>query len=363
MCAVALAAVGVGWQPAGHRGQPRAEDRAYCDVDALARYHPAWGQLVQVRNLLARSERVRESKVSEAPDGGRVSLRPTDASLLVDRGALQARLERRADAEIAKMCNENAMSLESRLKEKRQELEARAQAIEAESARQSEQGIAAGLRTLDEEHQSERVDAAIKLAALKAQLSSQAMNSGEVKSAILARQKELDGIRAKLLIDQEDLTRLASFSLSEEQSRHRSEIERELVRDRTRETARIENQCRTDRDRLHRELSADTLGVLGARQGSAQAAGYGGASAGRRGEDIRSAAGSEFVSAAAKSRGDLVGLRSALQARIRAETAVVVRRIARENGLKVTFSPEGGARDKTNWFRERLPYVGAGAAG
>lgn len=364
VCALGLAIVGVGWH-AEERPKPPAPAQVYCDIDELMRYHPAWDQLVQVRGMLSYRDSGREERSGTAEVAPVEIPVPTASSAggSVTRAALQLRLEQRAQAELAKLGEQLDASLARQLNEKRRELEAGAQAREAEIGRESEFDFAKELRQTGEQREFERVDAAIKLAALKAQFSSPGVDTTRVKSAIDTKEKELSTVRDELAQREDDLRKKVSSRFASVAEENRRAIEQELAELQRRESVRIKSVVRGQRERLHNDLAgvgAFTVDMDQAFSNETAQVGYGAA---RKAKMMRSEGVSKFGSAEVSSSESLNGFAKRLRERTRTELESVVKRIARENGLSVTFHPTSGAMNKTQWFRERLPYISESGAG
>jgi len=363
-CVIAVAIAGIGWHREGRPGRrPPARERVFADVEALVREHPAWEQVAGIGALKsswrsAGAPGVGAGPAAAALPGVRDPQVKTEA-----RSALESRLERKAQDELSNLMPELLTSLDRRLAERRRELEAQALAVGADAARRSEQELSRSLRALDEQHQSERVDCAVKLAALRAQLSSPAGDVEAVKAAIAAREKELGGLDAKLGRDKQELGERAEASLLQEKDRRLKAIEDELGAMREQESRRIEAAIQARKTRLERDLDGrGTGGLQTDRVEPFELSGIG-AGAGSRAAKVRSLARSRFTGGADGSARDLAELAQALRKRIRAELRAVVTRIAADNGLAVAFEPERGVPDRTEWFRQRLPYRAGREAG
>jgi hypothetical protein len=251
-------------------------------------------------------------------------------------------------------------SLESRVTDRRRELVARAEAEQADQQRIAEQALAANLRALDESRQYERVDAAIKLSALKAQIGIPEAGSERVKTAIKAREKALADVRAKLAQDEEALRRKSAGDLEAAHGERLAQIREDLDLLRTQESKRIGDRLNEAGSKIRRDLEGDT--VRGLDVGSRPRAWAVRVSVGSGpAEKLAAGAESDYTSAvrSTKVSGAASGLRDRMATEIRAE----VKRIAREYGVEVTFGPAAGVKDSTKWFKERLPYVRAGKAG
>ncbi|MBI2844121.1 MAG: hypothetical protein HYX78_12035 [Armatimonadetes bacterium] len=353
VCAAALAITGIGWHVEQRSVEP-APETVFCDINALTQYHPASRQLRQAAKL-QEVLRTSDAPVMSAVEVEPVALTEVPSFTLPDGQAeMRARLEEKAEEQLAKVRKHSVALLRAGLGEKRKELEARVQVNEVEIGRRVERDVTVGLRSLDEEHQFERVDAGIKLAALKAQLASSAADADRVKAAIESKEKELADVRDKLSRDQEDLKAKAALVVAQARKQNKAEIEYELSQIEERESQRIDRSIRDQQERLHRDLrngghawqDGERAGVrsLNADIGLQRAA------------EAGSKARSGFKSSAARPAGELIAMEASLRKRIKVEIEAVVRRIARDNGLRVTFVSSGGARDGTEWFRERLPY-------
>ena len=362
VCVIGLAMAGVGWH-SERRAAPQVPERVFVDIDALMADHPAWDQLVQLRALRSSRRLDDQSGPAEASAVPALPMDPRPAVSSEPRSVLRKRLEQRAEQELSKIRQELYTSLDRRLDERQRELEAQAQAAEAEDAKRLEQKVAEDLHALNEGRQLERVDAAIKLLALKAQLSVAGVDAERVNAAVAAREGFLSDLQARLARDEDDLRRNAALHLERVRDEHRRAIREEIDAVRLRESQRIEASILSRRRRLGRDLDGSGLAALGSGPAAASMMAVVGAGAGGRAANIRSAANSKFASAAAAPTDSLAGFEQALRDRMRSELGAVVRRIGRDNGLQVAFERSKGVRDRTNWFRKHLPYVaGRGAS-
>ncbi len=356
LCGIGLAIAGVGWR-SEERPLPRPATRVFCNVDALVKLHPAWGQYGQLNGLPSQglppgdSVRTGDRASSFAP----ASTKNECAGFY--RSRLQSKLESRAGEELSRIRDGLNEALDLRVRERRRELVARAEAEQADARRGAEQSLAEDLRALDESRQCERVDAAIKLSALKAQLGAPGALGDNVKACIVTHEKSLAGVRAKLAQDEDALRRKTALGLQATHEARLAEINIELEQIRSQESKRIDERMREADAKLRGDIEADMLRGLEKRPAvKAAAVGSGVGAGGRR--DIVSQAKLGYVSVAGSVKGSSGGTRARMIAEIKAE----VKRIARENGLEVTFSPARGAKDSTRWFGERLPYA-VGKAG
>jgi hypothetical protein len=261
-----------------------------------------------------------------------------------------------ADQEMAIAGRQLHNSLEGRLSERRLELEAQARAEEAEERRQSEQRLAEELRAVAEESRHERVSAAIKLAAARAQLSSKGVDRDWVEEVVRARQADLDSLRYTLDRDEQALRVKIASVLAEAREERERAAEQELSALRDEESQRIEELLSVNRRRLEREMDGNGLAGLANEQQSPSWEPLPVVEPDTAGRRAAAVAAGKFKAAAEESADDLASYRRSLQERIRAELRAVVRRIARENGLQVTFEPNGTVSDRTEWFRRNLPY-------
>lgn len=360
VCVIILGIGGMGWkfEEEGRR-HPPAPKQVFCDVEKLAPYHPAWGQLVQVRAMLSRSNqpgRLDDEAGTTVSRGLSGDWREPE-SVSESRAALQSKLEEKAREELSKIGSQLNQALDRRLVEKQQELDAEAKAAEAEARRSSEQQLATDLRALNEDQKFDQVDAAIKLSALKSQLGVDGLVSDKVKQAISERESELNGIKSKLA-EREDELRLKIASQAAEAGEDlRRSAEKELAAIRDEESGRINGLLRSKNDRLRDDLEKN--GFRAAQEalsnnGSA-AAFYAGLE--KKAAQARAAAASDFSNAAINGVDDLVALERSLRVRIRTELEAVVKRTARQSNLQVVFENNRKAENRTDWFRERLPYL------
>ncbi|MEN6521680.1 MAG: hypothetical protein ABFD46_11100 [Armatimonadota bacterium] len=353
ICIIALAIVGSGVYFESQRAPEAAKKQVFCNMDELEPCHPAWNQLVQVREMMSLTQRnVRFQKNSSVSRSIDSELRDP-AVVSESRTSLQTKIEKKAQQEMKQISSHLEDALEKRLNERRQDLEAQAGAAEAEARRESEKELAVDLRALNEERQYERVDAAIKLYALKAQLVVDGLSLDEVKQAIASRENELNDIKSKLTQSEKDLvTKMAEKSLQAGEKRRKS-IERELASIRNEETRRINDLIRKKSERLRYDLVNNSFGESGKHLASSRTTAFDSDNTGWR----YVSSGIVLKSSVNAGCNDSLDLEKSLHIRIRSELEAAVRRIARQNGLNVVFKNTGEVEDRTDWFRERLPYL------
>lgn len=363
ICALGLAVVGVGWH-AEERPQPLAQDEVYCDLDKLAHYHPAWEQFIQVSDPRA-LPRVGQTSGSDSTgiDAVNLSLPNVRTHIEEKRAGLKSRLEERATEELGKVSDQLNASLQRQLTERRRDLESQANATDAEARRRSDQEFTQALRAIDEERRFERVDIAIKLAALKSQLAVQACATDRVKAAIQAKESDLDRVRAELAQEEENLRDDVARRLAGVRADQRNLIKERLAELERQELERMGDLLREQRERLHRDIRGD--GAFEARnlRPLVKNLTYVGNGAAKRAIVARTAGEAGFSISAARSKTGVSEFADGLRDRARSEVEAIVKRIARENGLKITFQPGSGTEDRTQWFRERLPYLTARKSG
>ncbi|MEN6372787.1 MAG: hypothetical protein ABFD64_12340 [Armatimonadota bacterium] len=354
VCIIALTIAGFGWYIESQRAPEVAKKQVYCNLDELVSSHPAWKQLVLVREMMLRNERSVRFKNGNASLSRGMDFEFREPAVLSEsRASLQSRLEKRSQQEMQLIRLQLENALEKRLNERRQDLEAQASAAEAEERRKSEQKLAVDLRALNEEQQYERVDTAIKLYALKAQLSVEGLSSDAVKQSIASRESEFDSIKAKLTQNENDLvSRMAAKSLKVGEERRKS-AENELESIRDDETRRINDLIRKKRERFRYELVKNNFNDARMQLIGSCSTEYG------RENAVVSCAPAELVLkySAIKGGDEASALEKSLRCRIHSELETVVRRIARQNGMNVVFKNTGEVEDRTDWFRERLPYL------
>ena len=361
VCAAGLSVVGIGWH-AEHRAQRTVPERVFVDIEALGRSHPAWNQVVETRRLISGRRQVSDSEsggaaVESVPLPDRAPVAGSDS-----RAVLEARLEQRAQDELTTIGEQLNTSLAGRLREKRRELDAQAEAGEADARRRSEQELARNLRALDEERRFEQVSAGIKLVALEAQVSAPGVNADRVKAAIEANRTQIANAASRLASDEDDLSKKIEAELTSAREQRRNATEQELAGLQDQASRRIADLIQRRRERLRQELDGNGLAAAGGVSAPRSEAVAAGSRSSNRTAKIRSAARLAFARPAAASGGSLAAFEQTLRARVKAELEAETRRIARYHGFSVTFQPEEGARNRTEWFRERLPYVTVGKA-
>jgi hypothetical protein len=273
------------------------------------------------------------------------------------RANLQARLENRTQQELSKISDQLCMALETQLSERRQELCEQLQSLDAEVRRQSEHDLAQKLRDLNEDEQLSRLNAAIKLNAMRSRLALEGGTADRLKSEIAAKEKELGEARSRLAKDAKDLSTKITSSVDGVCGTRRCEIDKELADTQAKERRRIEELVRSKSEQLRFEFKTDGL-IRPVTYGSGpMEVASAGTEARTRAARERLVASRAFVNGADRSSKDLKLFRLRLKNRISIELESTVRRIARENGLQVTFAGAKNAENKTGWFRSRLPYV------
>ena len=358
VCIITLIIGGVGWhfEREGRRQSPELK-QVFCDVEKLAPYHPAWKQLVQVRAMLSRSNqpgRFDETGITVSSGFNSVWREPESVS--ESRAELQSKLEEKAREELAKIGSQLNQALDRRLFERRQELDAEAKAAEAEARRSSERELAIDLRSLNEEHKFDWVDASIKLSALKSQLGTDGLASDRVKQAISEKEGELNGIISKLAEKEDELKLKIASRAAEAGEERRRAAEKELAAIRDEESGRISNLLKSKKERLRNDLEKSGFGAVceGLTDFGSTAVFIPGSE--KKTARAKVAAVSDFSNAAVNCVDGMVTLEKSLRARIRTELEAVVKRIARQNNLQVVFENNGKIEDKTDWFLGRLPY-------
>jgi len=353
---VGLALSGLGWY-FEDRPKPPPVKKVFCDIQSLEHLHPAWSQVKQVDALTRESTPDRGLEAIDFPRTASIAPLPEPVTSTESREALKVRLEEKAQWEFDRINAQLSEALDRRLKERRQELEAEAAASEAEARRSSEQELAQSLRALSEEHKYDRVDAAIKLAALKAQLTATGIEPEKVQSAIKARELALEAVRSKLAQDENELRMNLDSSLAEAKQRHTEAIQEELDSIKSQEENRIASIISGRCDRFNEELSDYCVPYAAITPKEAIRSFTDDAGAKHRVVKTPSTAAFGLTVVAADEKGEQKAFSKALRDRIRAELRSVVNRIAREHGMEVTFQPSPDADDKTDWFRSRLPYI------
>lgn len=357
ICALGVAVVGIGWR---HEAPPRhaTPQHVFCSIAELEKCHPAWTQYVQIGGLVSPASDVSQDsgQGSIAANGIYTSVHDQAPSVQsVTRAELQARLEQRAEKELADINDQLNASVQRQVSEKRQELEAQMSAKDAEERRNAEQALAETLRQLDELHRYERVDSAIKLAALKAQLSVRGIAQDSVRSAIAAKETELSALSH----DEDALRRQASAQRDSSRVDRMKSTQQFLASLESRESKRVKNLILSRRETLHKELNGNGLGTAAISSSVApDIVSYSG-DAGSVAERMRVSGKADYASAASASKSDLVRQRQELRKRMDAELEAVVTRIARDNNLEVTFESNSKSKDMTAWFRHHLPYATA----
>lgn len=356
VCISALTIAGLGWYADVSRSPEPAQRQVFCNLDELASQHPAWDQLLQVREMLPETThrftllKGRGVQVSRGLDEDWREPTPISES----RSSLQSKLEQKSQEEMSQIRSHLDEALERRLSERRQDLEARANAAEAEARRNSEQELAIDLRSLNEERQYERVDAAVKLSALKAQLGIDALARDEVEYSIASKESELNEIRSKLSKGEDDLRLMIESRAAQIGEDWRRSAEQELASIRDDETRRINDLLRNKCERLRYDLEGNGFGSIARNSNVGRTIASGGESAAKKAASAKIVTG---ISVKADGGDDRAALEKSLSRRIHTELEAIVRRIARQSDFKVIFENTGEVEDRTDWFRERLPYL------
>lgn len=355
-CAVGLAAAGIGW-----RGQeasvPPAHKVVYCNVQAMMKYHPAWEQYTQL--LRSRPSAVSAGDAVAVESGAAVSDLSRSVSLPHPglRSELRKQVEARGTEELAKYKGRMLEALDARLVTLKQDLVAAADAQDAVLVRDSEDRLAANIRRVAESQEYESVDSAVKLAALKAQLSAPGV-SPTVKSAIEVQEGRVKGLQVQLLRAEEGLRSKSESGLSAAKVARQAQIDAAVARVRDAELPVIEARVAGVESRLRRDMDSSVMSSVESRVFSRSSARLVRAGAGATEGPVVSRARMQY-SSAAKSAQSIPGEAEELRSRMQAELVATVKRIARENGVEVTFFVQSGVKDSTDWFRSRLPYATA----
>jgi hypothetical protein len=350
-----LAVAGFGWR-SGEHCKPSDPELVFCNIDELTESHPAWNQLAEIKMLLAQPRQIDNVRPA-APPSVDVSLSASEPTVLSEpRSALQARLVIRAQEETDRFGAQLNSAIDQQLSEKRQELESQVQASEAEERRHYEEDYAKTLRLLSEKQHFDRVDAAIKLAAIKSQLSSGITPTERMKKIVDGCESTLCELQTNLAREQEALKQRTDSDLSQSIAEDRLAIERELTKLRNQEFSRVNGLIRSKNERLLSELHSDSgikanLSPSGRRNLPVEGIGTTKIASKRLFK-----ANSSFMRTADSSVAELKRFEQDLEVRIRTELEVNIRRIAVENGFKVTFTPDRKLNNKTDWFRSRLPF-------
>jgi hypothetical protein len=362
ICAVGLAIAGIGWHS---EDKPRvaAPKTVYCNVDRLLRYHPAWNQYVQLRGLPPRESSVGDSVSIDTPVDNAVSTRTESAQVVArDQSGLRAELEAKSQKELSQIGGKLRSALQARCDERRNELCADAK-VKAENAkRQSDAAVAGALRAYDEQHQYDRLAAEMKLSALKAQASGFATSSARTKTALASAQAALDALRADRDRTEAQLRAQARESDLNVKAACQVEIDCQVAAVKNAELQRIDARIATAKSRVQQDLDGDMMSGEESRLASRPQTIGAGFGAGAKAGKVVAQAKSQYVTAVKCIAGSQ-DIQSGLRQRMRAEIAAAVNRIARENGLRVTFVPENGAKDSTYWFKQRLPFASAPGLG
>jgi hypothetical protein len=351
--AIGLAVAGVGWhtelQP-----RPLEPKLVYVNIAELEQYHPAWGRITEIRELTSGMRRVQDAKLPDVGIKGEAVSSVNPEIGPITRSRLEHSLDSRTEEELSKLSDQLSASMNRQLAEKRQELEVQADAANADEARRSEQTVAKELRTLNESSRDERVAAAVKLAALRSQMSVLVVNHDQLGADIANREKELTS-----LSNEEDLIRQkAASELADSRLRHAEAITKELSDLKVEESARVESIIRLRRERLLKDISGKDMSPV-----QADAVLPSPQTAVAQKASISARPINPMVSLGQMPRKDVLAEQMSLRGRIDAELRAVVSRIAHENGYMVTFTPDAKVMDKTSWFRVRLPYPSAARSG
>lgn len=352
-----MAAAGVGWRTIERPSTQPANELVYCNIDQLKPSHPAWSQLARAGKLVLNTKVPDRVGLSETTDLSlyQVSIQPCEATNW--RTSLQVRLQKKTQQELSKIRLQLCRSLEAELNEKRRELYEQSQLLDNEARKKTEKELAEQLRVLNEQDQFSSTNVAIKLQALKSRLTYGDSLEEELIPEIKAREDQLTQVRAKIETDEKNLKVKAITQLIEASSERRKSIDEALGETESQQTLRIEDLIKSKNDRLKSAFD-EAHPIQPADYGSGPAGRESmGTSAASRAYAEREMACRAFSMGAGRSAEDLTRFRCMLDNRIKDELQSVVRRLARESGLKVTFTPEKKAEDRTDWFRSRLPYT------
>lgn len=354
ICVVGLAVASIGWRIDRSQTSVPVESEqklVYCNLDDLVACHPASKQLLVVQDLRNGPDRkVGSDNTQDLVVGNDFSIENTPADAWQGfRDELKTQLDKRYKDEMLKSREALYREMEKGLLDRKAELVAEFSAIESAAKRSSDSALSAGIRSVAENYNLEQLDAEIKLAALRSQMTAAGVDVIRVDSEAGRFKSQLDKVNLQIHSDEDSLRSKSTSELDALIAKNAVTMGSQLLELKNQESARIEKQLSAKRDRLRSEIDEDAMKGIEFLLNNAQVA-----TKPIQGRREHSAVSS--ISCGKTRKASTLQSNAELKKRIMSELELLVKRIAQDNGIRVTFSPVDGVKDQTKWFKSNLPY-------
>jgi hypothetical protein len=316
----------------------------YVDKAELAKLHPSWQALSDMKAVLARA------------GNGAGASRDRGAARTTDRGAAPSRTELAARSVIK--AHQALAELEARkleaLRIRREAMKAqKLQSAEADwkaDARNIEEAAAAQAGAIDQQYSPDLVNARLKAIAAEAITKVAAKDKSGIDQT--AAKEALKNAQARVVTagnadeaEEDRIMALASQKISALEDASDKRVEEQVHAYELDQSKRIASGIASAKDEIAKQMGPDAMAIAESRLAESAAASAGGSS---------------------KLYSNLDELRSAvaaLQARIAKDVDVAVRDVAKKRGVNVTFQRRGTVPDATRTFEELIKKRGWNAYG
>ena len=335
-----------------------AQPVVFVDTAGLIHLHPGWQALKEMRSCLAEVRRA-SSGVSSHLAAGSLSWEsgPDEgAGAQASRRDLEAEVRSAATRALRQYESEMRQVLWMRTKSVRAGMMKNAELGLAPQVREIEASAAAMIRALEEKYCPDRLSAQLKVTVLQVALASPGVDPGAAELKLHRAKNALSSIEESGNNDKDRVIDVANARISALREGQAATVDKLLESSEKEENQRISSRIDAAREKVIQEL-----GLFEGWPRRATLAAFAGATAGPVRALNMEAAGD---TTGAQSLVRLNAAAAGLQQQIKMDVDRAVRGLARQNGVRVTFTRgEAGVPDETHTFTRlmrRCPWAAAG---
>ena len=335
-----------------------AQPVVFVDTAGLVHLHPGWQALKGMRSCLAEVRRASSGVSSHLATGSlRWESGPDEgAGSQAIRRDLEAEARRSATSALRQYESEMRQALWLRTESMRVGMMKSAQLGLAPDVREIEASAAAMISALEEKYSAGRLNAQLKVTVLQAALASPGVDPGAAEMKLHRAKSALSSIEESCNNDKDRVIDVVNAKISALREGQAATVDKLLESSEKDENQRISSRIDAAREKVIQELDSFEDWPRGA-----TLAAFAGAPAGSVRTLSMEAAGD---TTGAQSLARLNAAAAGLQQQIKMDVDRAVRSLARQNGVRVTFTRgEAGVPDETHTFTRlmrRRPWAGAG---
>lgn len=348
---VAFVGIGVGliMSPAEIVRKANVERVVFVDLDKIVVAHPVWGALQSMKSTTAEAAGAgrRLQTNPSAPAFGPMVLPALSARVATPRWMLEDRAARRADDALTQLRTERMDALAARLRATKKTMIDSAESDLALKMYDAEQEAAGKVNTIGSARGYEQINLRAKISALEAMLGKRGLknvgvtlgvNEEDARKRLAETRAELEKIDHSIAAETKKVADATADAVGALRAASRAKIDSAIAAYGAQETRTVEEHIKQARNQVMgdvmslSEIAGYDVGVSPKAGGMREVAG----------KVRRLALGARPAYGVRREAIDWRAREAALEKRLREDTAAMVRKMARERGMRVVFARQSG---------------------